>query len=160
MIELLTVSTGPLIDDIRELIMEYENSLDFDPCFPDLESELAALPAPYNPPGGCLLLARCDGEVAGCVAMQKLADGVSEMKRLYVKPMFRGRNIGRRLATEIIDRARQCDYHCMRLDTLASMKEAVTLYRSLGFVAIEPYRLNPIEDALYMELTLEAGLRD
>jgi putative acetyltransferase len=160
MIELLMVKAGPLIDDIRKLILEYEDSLDFDLCFQDLQNELAALPAPYNPPGGCLLLARCDGEVAGCVAMQKLADGVSEMKRLYVKPKFRGRNVGRRLVTEIIDRASRCGYRSMRLDTLATMTEAVTLYRSVGFIAIEPYRYNPIEGALYMELTLDAGPGD
>ncbi|MDH4155819.1 MAG: GNAT family N-acetyltransferase [candidate division Zixibacteria bacterium] len=157
MIELIAVTAGPLIDDIRKLIMEYEDSVDFDLCFQNIQSELAALPAPYDPPEGCLLLARCDGEAAGCVAMQRLADGVSEMKRLYVKPKFRGRDIGRSLAMEIIDRARQGGYRRMRLDTLTTMKEAVALYRSLGFVAIEPYRFNPIESALYMELTLDAG---
>ncbi len=143
------------IEEARRLFVEYGESLGFSLCFQSFDQELAGLPGDYGPPSGCLLLAESEGQPAGCVALHRLEDGVCEMKRLYVRPAFRGRKIGLALANAVIAEARALGYQRMRLDTIAaSMKEAVAMYRSLGFVEIPPYRPNPIESALYMELKL------
>jgi ribosomal protein S18 acetylase RimI-like enzyme len=140
---------------VRILFNEYAESLGFSLCFQSFEVELAQLPWEYAPPAGRLLLARSGPGAAGCVAMHKLEDGICEMKRLYVRPQFRGTGLGRRLAEEIIAQARATGYTRMRLDTVVSvMGRAVELYRALGFREIAPYRDNPIPSALYMELEL------
>ncbi len=141
------------IGHIKELFKEYEESLGFDLSFQDFEKELAELPGEYSPPGGRLMLAVQGEEVVGCVALRKIEDGICEMKRLYIRPNFRRKGIGRQLAEKIISEARKIGYTHMRLDTISSMKEANTLYESLGFKEIKPYRYNPINGALYMELT-------
>jgi putative acetyltransferase len=143
------------IDIIRELFLEYAQSLDFSLCFQSFDQELACLPGDYAPPEGRLVLATNNGQPAGCVALHKLAPEICEMKRLYVRPQFRGRGLGRELAEKVIVEARQFGYKKLRLDTVESvMKTAVALYRRLGFSEIPPYRQNPIEGALYMELQL------
>ena len=107
------------------------------------------------PPEGRLLLATSDGQSAGCVALHKSAPNISEMKRLYVRPRFRGKGLGKALAEHIINEAREIGYKKLRLDTVEPvMRTAVAMYRQLGFQEIEPYRANPIEGALYMELQL------
>jgi len=140
---------------IRELFKEYASSLGFDLSFQDFKTELANLPGDYAPPDGCILLAKDKEQIAGCVALRKMGEDICEMKRLYVRPEFRGKGIGRKLSVAIIDKARDIGYKYMRLDTVPAMKQAIALYRSLGFKQIEPYRYNPIEGATFMELEIE-----
>ena len=140
---------------IRELFLEYAQSLGFSLCFQGFDKELAGLPGDYAPPEGRLLLANFCGEVAGCVALHKIDNDTCEMKRLYVRPQFRGKGLGKALAERIIVEAREIGYKKLRLDTVEPMmRTAVAMYRQLGFREIEPYRPNPIEGALYMELQL------
>lgn len=143
------------IAEARELFGEYAHSLGFSLCFQNFDHELASLPGHYAPPEGRLLLAEYDAELAGCVALHKLGSGVCEMKRLYLRPQFRGQGLGRALAERIIAEARQIGYQSMRLDTVEPvMKSAVAMYRTLGFKDVAPYCSNPITGAIYMELQL------
>jgi ribosomal protein S18 acetylase RimI-like enzyme len=154
MMKLAQAETPEQIEEVRRLLCEYEASLGVSLCFQDFERELAELPGEYAPPGGRLLLALEAGHAVGCVALRRLDDETCEMKRLYLEPGFRGRGAGRWLALAIIDEARKIGYKKMRLDTLASMQEAIALYESLGFKPIEPYCHNPIPGAIFMELKL------
>ncbi|HEV7218366.1 MAG: GNAT family N-acetyltransferase [Terriglobales bacterium] len=151
------------IAQIRELFTEYAESLGFSLCFQDFDRELAGLPGDYAPPHGRLLIARRGAESAGCIALHPFGhpfeqDGlepICEMKRLYVRPQFRGSGLGRLLAERVIADAKSMGYRKMRLDTVEpKMKKAVALYRALGFREIGSYRPNPIEGAMYMELEL------
>jgi putative acetyltransferase len=139
----------------RELFLEYARSLGFSLCFQNFDQELAGLPGGYAPPEGRLLIAEYDGQVVGCVALHKLEPGICEMKRLYLRPTVRGKGLGRILAERIIAEARQIGYHRMRLDTVEPvMKDAVAMYRKLGFTEIAPYCPNPMSGVIYMELQL------
>jgi ribosomal protein S18 acetylase RimI-like enzyme len=143
------------IAQARELFLEYAQSLGFSLCFQNFDKELASLPGDYASPEGRLLLAEYEGELAGCVALHKLEVGICEMKRLYLRPQFRGKRLGSVLADRIIAEARQIGYTRMRLDTVEPvMKDAVAMYRKIGFREIAPYCKNPIQGALYMELLL------
>lgn len=140
---------------VRELFLEYAQSLNFSLCFQSFEQELAGLPGDYAPPDGRLVLATQNHRPAGCVALHKSAPEICEMKRLYVRPAFRGSGLGRQLAEHIVAEARSIGYLRIRLDTVEPiMQTAVALYRRLGFQEIPPYRPNPIAGALYMELQL------
>ena len=143
------------IAQARELFLEYAQSLGFSLCFQNFDKELADLPGDYAPPEGRLLLAEYEGQLAGCVALHKLEAGICEMKRLYLRSQFRGKSIGRALADRIISEARGIGYQRMRLDTVEPrMKDAVAMYRKIGFKEIAAYCANPIAGALYMELQL------
>jgi ribosomal protein S18 acetylase RimI-like enzyme len=144
------------IDQVRTLFREYEAWLNLDLCFQNFEKELAELPGAYAPPRGRLLLAFEDNELFGCVALRSLGDDdVCEMKRLFLRPQFHGRGLGRELAKRIIEEARVIGYQKMRLDTLSEqMGRAIQLYRALGFREIAPYYSNPVAGAVFMELTL------
>jgi putative acetyltransferase len=124
-------------------------------CFQNFEQELAGLPGEYALPDGRLLLAEYEGLLAGCVALHKWQADICEMKRLYLRSSFRGKGLGRALAEAIIGEARSIGYRRMRLDTIEPiMKDAVEMYRKLGFREVAPYRPNPIAGAMYMELNL------
>ena len=138
----------------RRLFQQYAESLGFDLEFQDFSRELATLPGEYAPPRGRILLAARAGKYVGCVALRPLANSICEMKRLYVIPSFRGQKIGGTLARAIIAEARLCAYQHMRLDTIETMKEAKSLYLSLGFRSIKPYRYNPLDNPSYFELDL------
>ncbi len=155
MLALSQAQTPAQIDQARELFLEYGQSLGFSLCFQGFDQELANLPGEYAPPDGRLLLAEYDGQLAGCVALHRFDATSGEMKRLYVRPNFRGLGLGRTLAERILSEAASIGFQCIRLDTVAGkMDDAIVLYRRLGFREIEPYRENPIAGALYMELEL------
>lgn len=141
---------------IRELLEEYGRSLGFDLRFQNFSRELAQLPGAYAPPGGRLLLVTSGSSPVACAGIRKIGNGVCELKRMYVRPVWRGLKLGRHLALLLIDEARRIGYEKMRLDTIATMVEAIALYRSLGFRDIEPYYDNPIPGAIFMELDLRA----
>ena len=154
-LSLVQAQTSQQVTQARELFLEYAKSLGFSLCFQNFDKELAGLPGDYAPPEGRLLLAECVGQPAGCVALHKLEGNVCEMKRLYLRPQFRGKGLGLVLAERIITEARSIGYQRMRLDTVEPvMKDAVAMYRRLGFREIAPYCANPIAGALYMELLL------
>jgi ribosomal protein S18 acetylase RimI-like enzyme len=147
--------SGDEVAHARELFREYEAWLGIDLCFQNFEKELAELPGKYAPPEGRLLLAVENGKVVGCVALRKIGQGICEIKRLFLRPAFRGKGLGRQLAERIIRDAREIGYERMRLDTLPpKMNDAIALYRSLGFKEIKPYYDNPVPGAKFMELDL------
>ena len=152
---IVLADNGERVAQVRELFLEYARSLSFNLCFQSFEKELAELPGDYGSPGGALLLALSDGQPAGCVALHRLEEGICEMKRLYVRPQFRGSGVGSQLVRQLIESATAMGYHRMRLDTVAEeMRDALRMYQRLGFVEIPPYRDNPMPSALYLELDL------
>jgi len=157
-IDIVTPSTADELDALRDIFREYAASLKVDLCFQGFEQELIALPGEYAEPRGALLMARVDGQVAGCCALRPM-DSVDypnacEMKRLYVRPAFRGLGLGRQLADAIMDAARIGGYAYVLLDTLDDMEAARTLYEDLGFEEIPPYYHNPIAGAHYLKAEL------
>ena len=153
---LLVVARGQAdLELARTLFREYAGTLPFALDFQGFEEELAALPGDYAEPRGTIVLARVAGAVAGCVALRPLPEpGACEMKRMYVRPGFQGKGLGRRLGERILEDARARGYRVMRLDTIDTMVPAIALYRDLGFRIISPYRFNPIPGALYFEAEL------
>jgi ribosomal protein S18 acetylase RimI-like enzyme len=139
---------------VESLFREYVASLTEDISFQNVDDELAGLPGKYARPTGVVLIARDGENAAGAIACRMVEPGVCEMKRLYVRPAFRGRDLGRQLANELIEDARARGYRTMLLDTLASMGAARALYRDLGFVPVAPYYDNPLPGVMYMALEL------
>lgn len=155
MLSFIEAKSREQFDAVRELWREYAAWLEVDLCFQSFEKELAELPGRYASPKGRLLLALSDERLAGCIALREIDEGICEMKRLYVRPEFRGQGIGRKLTNLLIEEARAIGYTRMRLDTLPSkMGEAAAVYRSFGFTEIEPYYHNPYDGVVYMELVL------
>jgi ribosomal protein S18 acetylase RimI-like enzyme len=154
-VNVITVAApGPDLDAVRDLFLEYAGSLNFDLCFQDFESELEGLPGAYAPPAGTLLLAYVNGAAAGCVGVRPLDAGRCEMKRLYVRPQYRGTQLGRQLAERAIVFARGAGYRSMVLDTLPQMVAATRLYRELGFVRCARYYDNTPVNSACLELVL------
>ena len=154
-IRLTHVQSGPALEDIRALFLEYARGLNFNLCFQNFDRELEELPGPYGLPHGRLILCEVDGRPAGCIAVKPLGSGVCELKRLFVRPEFRRRKLGLKLTQHIIEEARSIGYAVMRLDTIrGTMDNAIALYESVGFREIPAYYHNPIPNAFYMELRL------
>ncbi|VTS01781.1 GNAT family N-acetyltransferase [Tuwongella immobilis] len=139
---------------VRELLREYAQSLNFSLCFQNFEQELAELPGEYAPPSGGLWLAWADGQPIGCVALRRFDDTDAELKRLYVRPIARGRGCGEQLLQHALRAAQLRGYAQIRLDTTPTMQAAIALYRRLGFREIPAYGLNPIPGALYLAKNL------
>lgn len=153
-IEIIRAMTDIHMDEVRRLCREYVDFLGVDLCFQSFEEEMEELPGKYDSPGGCLLIAVNGDAVIGCVAVRPLEDDVCEMKRLYVRPEYRGCGAGRMLVRRIIDEAIAVGYLRMRLDTLDTLTEAMTLYESFGFKKTSPYYYNPLTGVVYWELLL------
>jgi len=155
MIEIVEANTEDLISKAKELFQEYAESLGFDLSFQNFDAELDSFPKQYSPPTGSLFLALSESQPIGSVGLRYFEKGICEMKRLYVRPNVRGTNAGKALSEVAIKAGVTLGYERMRIDTLPSMEIANQLYKSLGFVEIEPYRHNPIEEAIYLELNLK-----
>ena len=155
MLRLAQATTSSDLQQVRELFKEYETGLGISLCFQNFDVEIANLPGDYAPPRGRLLLAREFDQAMGCIALRPLGPTTCEMKRLFVRPEYRDRGLGRILVEAVIEEARKIGYTHMRLDTIADrMDRAVALYKSIGFVTIPPYRNNPVDTATFMELDL------
>jgi putative acetyltransferase len=157
----ITLTTPVLAAELKatsEIFREYAVNLGFDLCFQDFESEIAHLPGDYAAPRGALLVAKVDGEIAGCCALRPLDSSdyvnTAEMKRLYVRPAFRGLGLGLQLAEAILDEARIEGYDSVLLDTLDDMEIARAMYEELGFKEIPPYYHNPLAGAHYLKVDL------
>lgn len=155
MIEVIEATTDEIVAKAKELFLEYAESLGFDLSFQSFDKELKDFPSQYSAPTGCLYVAQHKSQIIGCVGLRCFEKGVCEMKRLYVRPDFRGGKAGRMLAEAAIRAAQVIGYERMRLDTLQSMEAANRLYKTLGFAEIEPYRQNPVEGAMFLELDLK-----
>ena len=151
---IIQAHTAAHLPVVRKLFIEYSNAIAVDLCFQSFDRELAELPGLYAPPDGRLLLALAGADAAGCVALRKIGERICEMKRLYVRPAFRRKGLGRTLTNHIVAAATDIGYERMRLDTLGSMQEAIRLYESLGFRRIRPYNDNPLPGAVFLELKL------
>jgi putative acetyltransferase len=157
-IDLVTPASADDLAATSRIFREYAISLGFDLCFQDFEGEIANLPGDYASPRGALLLARVNSEIAGCCALRPLDSSdyvnAAEMKRLYVRPAFRGLGLGRQLAEAILDEARMGGYDSVLLDTLDDMEIARAMYEELGFKEIPPYYHNPLAGAHYLKVDL------
>lgn len=157
--DIVRVAGGPRLAIIRRLFREYQHDLGVDLCFQSFEEELATLPGRYGPPSGAILLAHHRCRAAGCVALRDLGKGVCEMKRMFVRPRFRGRGLGRALAEAIVAEGRRLGYRTMKLDTVPKLEAALGIYRELGFRPTAPYCHNPLKGAIFLALPLNCGTR-
>ena len=143
------------IEDARTLFREYERWLGLSLCFQNFEQELESLPGKYAPPLGRLLLVYDDEALAGCIALRPIDETTCEMKRLFVRPEFHGKGLGRRMIDRLLHEARQIGYSRMNLDTMPGrMDQAISLYRAFGFEEIEPYYDTPVSETIFMGLTI------
>jgi putative acetyltransferase len=157
MVSIRNASSPADVAAAKQLFQEYAESLGFSLCFQGFDKELAGLPGDYAPPRGRLLLAFVDDELAGCVALHAFGnDGAGEMKRLFVRPGFRGKRVGKALLEAALRAAREIGYEQIVLDTIAGkMDTAIAMYRDYGFEEIPSYRENPVPGVLYLGLGLK-----
>src|SRR6185503_5906555 len=149
------IEEGKELDVIRDLFREYEKELNEDICFQSFDEELKHPLKKYGPPSGDLMLAYWEDDVAGCIALTKMKDEAAcEMKRLYVRPVFRKNKIGRILIEELFTSAKERNYEKMRLDTFLKLEAAIHLYNKFGFKNISAYYNNPLPNVVYMEKEL------
>jgi GNAT superfamily N-acetyltransferase len=146
-------------ESVRALFQEYWTSFGFTPCFQNFDSELDALPGKYAPPHGRLLLATVNGQPAGCVALRQFDQTRGEVKRLYVRPQFRGCGLGKALMNTVAAEARAIGYSELIADTIPTvMATALAMYERLGFKRIEPYSDEPPEaQHIRLRLGMKAG---
>ncbi|MGN6567270.1 MAG: GNAT family N-acetyltransferase [Flavipsychrobacter sp.] len=154
-IKYITVNTPKEFDQASKLFTEYAASLGVDLSFQHFEEELQTIDVEYNKSNGALILAYNGAEAIACAGIRKFEDGVAELKRMYVKPEYRGQKISIQLLERAIKIARQLGYKKIRLDTLHSMTKAQQIYRTSGFYEISAYRFNPLPGTIYMEKMLE-----
>jgi len=164
MLRLVSVQSTEHLEEVRQLFREYEKNIGVDLCFQNFAEEVKQLPGAYSEPAGVLLLALYEDKPAACCALREAKHSpypkAAELKRLFVRPDFRGKGIARKLVTAILRRAVAKGYECVVLDTLKTMSEAQTLYVALGFLEIPPYYKNPEAGTKYMKLNLsEARFR-
>ena len=152
--QIFQVNKPEQIVEVRGLFEEYATWLGIDLGFQGFAGELASLPGNYAPPLGRLLMAIDNADTAGCVALRPLHQTVCEMKRLFVRPAYRGRGLGRALAEQVVSEARSIGFAAMRLDTLPHMHGAIRLYESLGFVRRPAYYDTPLTETVFFELKL------
>jgi ribosomal protein S18 acetylase RimI-like enzyme len=156
--QIVAAETPDLIPHVRALFLEYAESLGFDLCFQGFKEELAGLPGLYAPPRGRLYLADVGGAFVGSIGLRPMDEAVCEMKRLYVKPAFRGHGIARAMVYQLITDAKRIGYERMYLDTIETMAEAMALYRSVGFEECQPYSYHPVPGTRCFSLMLNSGL--
>jgi len=153
-IEFLNITGQDMIEEARQLFLEYAQLLNVDLSFQDFEEELNSLPERYGPPDGTIIIASVDGRSAGCIALHRLSGDICEMKRLYVRDNYRGLGIGKKLIAMLLEEALKRNYRFIRLDTLPTMEKAQKLYEAFGFYDIEPYVYNPIRGTRFLERKL------
>jgi ribosomal protein S18 acetylase RimI-like enzyme len=157
MMNIIQAETEFHFEQARILFEEYAALLNIDLAFQDFDTELEVLERMYGPPNGRILLAFDEENTAGCIAVRALSkagEGACEMKRLYVRPSYRGSGLGRRLAERVLKEACRLGYDRMLLDSLEQMERARALYRTVGFSEIAPYYDNPFDNVKYMEVQL------
>jgi GNAT superfamily N-acetyltransferase len=142
------------LESVRALFQEYWASFGFTPCFQNFDAELAGLPGKYAPPYGRLLLATVSGQPAGCIALRRFDQTRGEVKRLYVRPQFRGGGLGEALMNALAAEARAIGYAELIADTIPKvMATALAMYERLGFEHTGPYS-NETPEAQHIRLRL------
>ena len=154
MVQIIHSHMPEQVGKVRSLFDQYAISVGSNLGFQNFDDELINLPGDYTPPSGALLMAVERSVSIGCVAMRPMDRSICEMKRLFVKPARRRKGVGRQLVEGIVDEAKKAGYQSMRLDATPSMREAIGLCQSVGFLEIEPTCWNPIPGVLYFELVL------
>ena len=154
--EFKVIENLPDFEIAKNLFREYANSLNFDLDFQNFEAELNEIAVQYNKPFGGLILVidKSKKETIGCVGVRKFEKDIGELKRMYIKDVYRGRGLGKALLFQALSLSKELGYKKLRLDTVGTMKSAIALYQSVGFYEIEPYRYNPNEGVKYFEISI------